>query len=239
MNYKNLTIIGTSHISKKSIKEVKEAINNLSPDIIAIELDKRRLPALLEKKKNKGKNSLPSISNIKYVGLQGYLFSLLGAWVEKKLGKITGVSPGDEMLTAYNLAKKQKIGLALVDQDIQITLKRFSKTLTWKEKWNFLVDLTKAVFGFKDKRVKAFDISGVPEDELVKELINLVKQRYPSIYKVLIYERNKVISKNLFILMQKHKKIVAVLGAGHKKDVIEMIKDREAFSLSQKIKQNT
>ena len=232
MDYKNLSIVGTSHISKKSIKEVKDAINTLSPDIIAIELDRRRLPALLEKKKNKNKNKIPSIYNIKYIGLQGYLFSLLGAWVEKKLGKVTGVSPGDEMLTAYHLAKKQKIKLALVDQDIQITLKRLSKTLTWKEKWNFLVDLTKAAFGFKDKYVKSFDIAGVPEDELVKELINLVKQRYPSIYQVLIYERNKVISKNLFILMQNHKKVVAVLGAGHKEDVIEMIKDREIIDFA-------
>ncbi|MCK5107408.1 MAG: TraB/GumN family protein [Nanoarchaeota archaeon] len=232
MDYKNLTIVGTSHISKKSIKAVKEAIASISPDMVAIELDKRRLPALIEKKKNKS-NSLPSITNIKYIGVQGYLFSLLGAYVERKLGNITGVSPGDEMLTAYKIAKKEKRKLALVDQDIQITLKRLSKSITLKERWHFFVDIIKALFGIKDKLVKGFDIAGVPEEELIQEILKIVKARYPSIYKVLIYERNKVISKNLFILMQNHKKVVAVLGAGHKEEVIEMIKDREILHFAQ------
>jgi len=42
MKYKNLTIIGTSHIARQSLEEVKSAIEKIKPDIIAIELDRKR-----------------------------------------------------------------------------------------------------------------------------------------------------------------------------------------------------
>ena len=53
MKYKNLTIIGTSHIAKQSLDEVKDAIEGEKPDIIALELDKQRLYALMQAKKEK------------------------------------------------------------------------------------------------------------------------------------------------------------------------------------------
>ena len=68
---------------------------------------------------------------------------MIGAGAGKKLGKMVGVAPGSEMKKAVRLAKKNKIKLALIDQDIEITLKRFSKSLTWCEKWNFSVDVIK------------------------------------------------------------------------------------------------
>ena len=51
MQYNNLSIIGTSHISKHSVEEVKDHILTKNPDIIAIELDRSRAHALLSKKK--------------------------------------------------------------------------------------------------------------------------------------------------------------------------------------------
>ena len=86
---------------------------------------------------------------IRHIGLKGFIFSLLGAWAEKKLGKLVGVAPGSEMKQAILLARKNKIELALVDQDIAITLQRLSKAITWKEKWNFAADVFKAMFSGK------------------------------------------------------------------------------------------
>ncbi len=232
MKYKNLTIIGTSHIAKQSINQVKEAIESQKPEIIGIELDQKRLYGLL----HKGKRSI-NLKDIFKVGIKGFIFSLIGAWAEKKLGKVVGVKPGAEMLTAVKLAKKHKIKLALIDQDIEITLKRLSQEITWKEKFNFLVDIIKAVI-FRKKEID-FDLTKVPDEKIIKKLIAKVKKRYPSIYKVLIKERNKIIARNLFHLIQNNKKILAIIGAGHEKEVIELIKDQEAISYSFKIKQNT
>src|SRR3989344_985967 len=104
MNYKNLVFLGTSHIAKQSLDEVKKYIEEEKPDIIALELDKRRLHALV----SKGPRKI-ELSNIKRIGFKGFLFSLFGAWAEKKLGKLVGVSPGAEMRQAIRIAKKQGI----------------------------------------------------------------------------------------------------------------------------------
>ena len=53
MQYKNLSIIGTSHIAKQSMDEVTHKIEALLPDIVAIELDKNRFNALLSESKHK------------------------------------------------------------------------------------------------------------------------------------------------------------------------------------------
>ena len=57
MKYKNLTIIGTSHISPKSVKQVKDKIKELKPEIIAVELDRKRHHALTTKTNNKIKGN--------------------------------------------------------------------------------------------------------------------------------------------------------------------------------------
>ena len=216
--YTNLVIIGSSHIAAESIKEVKKAVKEENPDIIALELDKKRYYALLSKKKSKF-----SFSDIRRVGLKGFIFAVIGAWAEKKLGEYVGISPGAEMITAIRLAKENKKQIAFIDQDIEITLRRFSDELTWKEKWSFVVDIIKAPF---EKKKIRFDLRTVPSKKIIKELIEQVKHRYPNVYKVLIDERNKIMAANLSKLIASHpdKKIVAVVGAGHEEEIMGMVK---------------
>jgi len=219
MKYKNLTIIGTSHIAKQSLDEVKKAIEEGKPGIIALELDKGRLYALMSSKKEKIR-----IYNIFRVGFKGFLFSLIGAWAEKRLGEYVGVMPGSEMKRAVRLARKNKAKIALIDQEIEITLKRLSKSLTWREKWNFIVDVFKAVV-LRKKEVE-FDLRTVPSKKLINKLVNKVKKRYPNIYNVLVKERNEVMAKKLVRLMKakEGERILAIVGAGHEEDIIDLIK---------------
>ena len=227
MKYKNLTIVGTSHIAKQSMDEVKKAIENEKPDIVALELDRKRLYALMHGKKGKIR-----LYDIKKVGFKGFIFSLIGAWAERKLGEIVMVEPGSEMKEAINAARKNKIRIALIDQDIELTLQKFSKSLTWKEKWNFLVDVIKAVV-LRKKEVE-FDLRTVPDKKIIDKLIKKVKDRYPSIYYVLIEERNKVMGRNLRKLMDQHpdEKILAVVGAGHEEGIIKAVRSMESISYS-------
>jgi pheromone shutdown-related protein TraB len=219
MKFKNLTIIGTSHIAKQSIKEVQIVILKEEPDIVALELDKRRLTALLSEKKSK-----ITIKDIKHVGLKGWIFSIIGAWVEKKLGDQVGVSPGSDMVAAFKAARKAKAKVALIDQDIEITLKHFSKELSWREKWNFFIDIIKGLV-FRKTDI-GFDLSTVPTQATISKLIKQVKKRYPNIYKVLIVERNQVMASNLTSLLIQFPddKIVAIVGAGHEKDILDIVK---------------
>ena len=212
-------IMGTSHIAKESLIEVENTIEEQKPDFIALELDQKRYHALLYNKKGPIR-----LKQIREIGIKGFLFSLIGAFIEKKLGEYVGVAPGSEMITAIKLAKKNKIQIALIDQDIDITLKRFSKTLSWKEKWNFVVDIVKGLI-FRKKEVD-FDLTKVPSKKVIDILIKKVKSRYPNIYKVLIEERNQVMASKLNQLIMKNpdKKILAIVGAGHGEEIINLIK---------------
>ncbi len=216
--FKNISIIGTSHISPESIKEVTKKITEIKPEIIALELDKKRYSSLLSKTRKL------KFSDIKSLGFKGFLFNLIGAWIEKKLGKYTGVAPGSEMKTAIKLAKKIKARIALIDQDIQITIKRLMKEITWKEKFTFIKEIFTSLFSKKNK-IK-FDLKKVPSQKLVNKLLKKIKKSYPSFYKILVKDRNKVLAKNLYNLsiLYPNKKILAIIGAGHEKQVLGELK---------------
>jgi pheromone shutdown protein TraB len=121
----------------------------------------------------------------------------------------------------------------LIDQDISITLKRFSQKFSWKEKFRLVKDIFKS-FVMPKKMMKkygitTFDLHKVPDQSVINKLTGYLKDNYPNIHQVLIVERNKVIANNLYKLSNFYpdKKIIAVLGAGHVDDVIDLIKDFE------------
>lgn len=220
----NLTIIGTSHIAKQSVNEIKKAIEDTKPNIVAVELDFNRAVALMQKQKSK-----ISLTDILQIGIKGYIFVKIGQIVQQKLGKMVGVSPGSEMKTAMELAKKYDLEVSFIDQPIQITLKKFSKTLTWKEKFRFVGDIIKGLL-FPKRQIKElgldqFDLTKVPESDVIEKMMEQTKGRYPSVYKTLVDDRNKYMVRSLVKLMRKNpeKKILAVVGAGHKKGMEELL----------------
>jgi len=221
MNYKNLTILGTSHIARQSLEQVKSAIEAYKPDILALELDKRRLIALFSKRPRK-----PYYGDIRAIGLQGFIFNLIGAFVEKRLGKMVGVKPGSEMKLAYQIAQQKKLRVALIDQRIEVTLRNFSEKFTWQEKFRFLFDILKGFF--VRRPLVRIDLTKVPEEKLIKQMIKQVKKRYPNFYKVLVEDRNKVMANNLAALMKMFpdKRILAIVGAGHEKELINLVKQK-------------
>ncbi len=220
MQHKNLRIVGTSHISRDSINEVKAAFQDYKPNIVAIELDKRRLYALLHNLEAKA-----SLSDIKRIGFKGFLFVLIGGWLQRKLGEYVGVSPGSELKTAVQLAQESNAKLALIDRDIEITMKRFSECFGWKEKLNLIRDLILSPFS---KKVK-IDLSKVPEKTLIKKLMKETKKSYPGIYKALVEERNEIMAANLMLIMKHNpeSRILAIMGAGHEDEVLRIIKAGE------------
>ena len=216
-HYKNLTIVGTSHISPESVKLVERIILDEQPEIVALELDKLRFASLISGKKKKLK-----LADIKSFGLKLFLINFIGAWLEKKLGELVGTPPGSEMLKAVQTAKKIKCDIALIDRDIRITLKRLLKNLTWREKLKFPWDIIKGLI--LRKPIVKFDLRKVPSNKIIETLLKKVKKDYPSFYQVLIEERNVVMSQNLYKLMSLNKPIVAVIGAGHEKEILRLIK---------------
>src|SRR3989344_5146169 len=142
--FQNLILVGTSHIAKQSIGEVDTIISREKPEVVALELDKGRFYALINNLKGR-----ISFRDIKLIGFKGYVFARIGEFVERKFGSKVGISPGQEMLKAAEVATKNKCKIALIDQKIEVTLKNFSKEITWKEKFRFFSDMIKGIFSKK------------------------------------------------------------------------------------------
>ena len=208
-----LIILGTSHIANKSIKSVKEKFEEYNPDIIALELDYSRVIAL----KNKVKRP-KNITLLKMLGVKGFLFYIIGELIQQKLGKIVNIQPGAEMLTALRLAEKNNKKVALIDRDIQITLKRFSKHFQKREALKMVFDLIKGLF---KKTELELDLTTVPSQDVIDLVLKQTKDNYPSLYKVLIDERDRYMAHKINNLTKVYpeSKILAVVGAGHVKGI--------------------
>jgi pheromone shutdown protein TraB len=212
-------LVGTSHIASQSIREVRRAFEEWTPDVVAVELDPARLHALLTEAK-------PSYSPkmIRVIGVRGYLFALIGSLVQRQLGRIVGVSPGSDMLAAVRLAHKEKRMLLLVDQDLQVTLRRLSKAMGWKELRQFFKDVWDSLV---HKERVTINLNEVPESAFVDRLLELFGSRYPRPYAVLVEERNRHMVRALQAYHERHpeQKILVVVGAGHRAGMLRLLED--------------
>jgi len=220
-----ITIIGTSHISKESIQSIKKFVEEEKPEIIALELDQQRAASLMDNNKRR-----ISINTIPKIGIKGYLFALIGQYIQGKLGKIIGTAPGSDMKTGLLLARKHNLKIALIDQPIEMTLRNFSKSLTWKEKFRFFGDILMGLL-FPKRQIQKYgldkiDLKKVPEKEVIKKMMNELKERFPNVYKSLVSDRNKYMIKNLIGLQRANpdKKILVIVGAGHEDGMKELLR---------------
>ncbi|MEM3373692.1 MAG: TraB domain-containing protein [Candidatus Woesearchaeota archaeon] len=241
ITFHNIHLVGTSHVSKESITKIRKAFE-INPDIVAIELDENRainleynieiehknennkLKNIKDKEKKKSKKK--DFALIKEIGLLGFLFYKLGESLQKKYGDILNVNPGLDMYEAIKLAKEKNIPIYFIDRDIKFTLSRFSKKIKKRELLKIFFEFLFYPFAtiFKKEKIN-FDISKIPDQELIDYVLTETKKSYPSIYKVLIDERDLYMAKKLFILSNKYsdKIIIAVIGAGHVKGILNYL----------------
>jgi pheromone shutdown-related protein TraB len=219
-NYRNpglssgsrIILIGTAHVSEKSVAEVNEVIDREKPDIVAVELCKGRYKAL------KGEDEVKEI-NIKEMLSSGkfyyFLLNWLLAYVQKKIGADTGTKPGAEMLSAIEKAEKSGARVALIDRDIQVTLGRFWNKMSFLEKLKLFGSLVAATLGFGTKEI---DMDTVTQEDVVTQLVSELRKVAPSAASVLLDERDIFMAKNL-IDLSREGKVVAVVGAGHREGI--------------------
>ncbi len=112
-NGKQITLIGTAHVSQGSVDEVVQAIDEMQPDRVCVELDTGRFQAKTE---NKGWENL----NLKTILKENKGFLLLANMAlssyQKRLGQQTGVAPGDEIMMAASIAKEKDIPVSFCDR---------------------------------------------------------------------------------------------------------------------------
>lgn len=205
---RKIVLIGTAHVSKESIAEVKNEIESLKPDCVAVELDEKRYNSMMDPESWKNLDIVKVLKR-----REGFLMlaNLVLSSFQKRMGKNVGVKPGDEMLAAINCAKENNILFTLVDRPIQVTLRRaWAKNSLWG-KCKLLASMI----------ASAFDNEEISEDEIEKlksgnEMDSMMKELseyLPSVKEVLIDERDRYLASHIW--ESEGNTIVAVLGAGH------------------------
>lgn len=219
----NIILVGTAHISKDSVNEVKKVIEEFKPDIVAVELCQRRYEAITKKDKweNTPVTQLLKGNNSYFLLAQTFLSS-----IQRKLGKEYGVEPGSEMIAALKVAKKYKLEVALVDRDISVTLKRAWRKMGFREKFRLIWEFLKAIVGYDEEEMEDLDLKELMDQDVISTLMEEFKEIAPSVADVLITERDKYISKKI-LNESKKGKVVAVVGAGHLKGIQDHLKKKK------------
>ena len=138
-------VVGTAHVSEESVREVEDAIETERPDVVAVELDEGRYRQL--------KGGEPDDIEPGDLLRGNTVFQFIAYWmlsyVQTRLGEKFDVSPGADMLSAVETAERLGIDVALVDRDINETMRRFWSAMGPIEKLRMIGGLA---FGIGDSR---------------------------------------------------------------------------------------
>lgn len=207
-----LRLLGTAHIATASVEAVMEQIAVYQPDIVAVELCQGRYETLISDRRLDKEGLLKVVKEGKAPMV--LLQSMLSA-EQRKLGLDEGQQPGAELLAAVNIGKEAGCEIALVDRDIQVTLRRAWRKMKFREKWRLLRSLLED----DDEDEDEVDVNELLRDsDMLSSMMEELKEFSPGAGTVLIDERDAYISGKLAGL-DPNKKVLAVLGAGHLKGV--------------------
>ncbi len=224
MASESLEIIGTAHVSEKSVEKVKATILEKKPDVVAVELDLNRYTNLLNEKTGKTppKQEFEIKKLIKGDNLTLFLVSGFLSYMQRRIGDDVGVKPGSEMMAAVEAADEIGAKVALIDRDITITLNRALNKMSFVEKMKFVYGLISSFFT-KDEEIE--DIESITEGDALEEVMKYFQEMSPKAYDVLVNERDKYMAQMLLDIPEEN--IVAVVGAGHKEGITKYINDPE------------
>jgi len=203
-----LRLLGTAHIATASVEAVNTQIAEFKPDIVAVELCQGRYDTLVNERRLDNEGLLKVIKEGKAPMI--LLQSMLGA-EQRKLGLDEGQQPGAELLAAVQTARAAGCEVALVDRDIQVTLRRAWKRMRFKEKRQLMMSL----LGDEEEDDDDLDVNDLLQDaDLLSSMMQELKGFSPGAGEVLIDERDAYIAGKLQALPT-DKRVLAVLGAGH------------------------
>ncbi|MFD1527201.1 TraB/GumN family protein [Halolamina salina] len=142
----SVRVVGTAHVSAESVREVEETIEEERPDVVAVELDEGRYSQM----RGEEPEDLTAGDLLEGNTVFQFLAYWMLSYVQARMGDRFDIQPGAEMLAAVETAEDLGIELALVDRDIQETIRRFWARMSLFEKLRVVGSLA---FGITDPRI--------------------------------------------------------------------------------------
>ncbi|OPL15092.1 MAG: conjugal transfer protein TraB [Firmicutes bacterium ML8_F2] len=205
---RQVILVGTAHVSKKSVEEVKDVIEKEKPDTVCIELCQSRYQSITDV--NRWQNT-----DVVKIIREGRALLLLANMVlssyQKRLGKKFGINPGQEMIQAIKSAEETGASLCLADRDIQTTMLRLWRSTGLWGKLKLFFQLLMSIF--VDEELTEEDMEKMKNKDMLSAALDELSGAFPQLKSIIIDERDQYLAYK--IKSAPGEKIVAVLGAGH------------------------
>jgi pheromone shutdown-related protein TraB len=213
---KDIYLVGTAHVSQKSVTEVIETIQALKPDTVAVELCPPRYQAMTRPDHWRQMDIVKVIKEKKALFL---LAQLILSSFYRRLGQQLGVQPGAEMMAGIAEAKAIDAELVLADRPIDITLKRVWGYLGWWQKLKMIFHLLSGVI-FSEE-IDQEMVEDMLEKDQLETLLTEFTAGFPEVKTRLIDERDIYLAQKL--RQAPGPCIVGVVGAGHIEGIVREI----------------
>lgn len=201
-------LLGTAHVSQASVDLVKDALHELKPDSVAVELCASRYQTLRDPDRWRNTDIVEVIKKGKGNLL---LAQLLLASFQKKIGKQLGVKPGAEMMQAMETSQELDIPTVLADRDVGTTLRRTWRRLSW---WSLGKLFFSSLFGiFESAEISKEEVERLKRSDALEEALKELSQHLPEVGETLVDERDRYLAAKIF--SAPGDRVVAVVGAGH------------------------
>ncbi len=226
LNGRSLILIGTAHVSRKSAAEVKEIIEAEKPDTVCVELCQARYQAITDTDRWRKTDIVKIIRERKAMLL---LANLVLSSYQKRLAKKFGIEPGQEMIQGIKSAEETGAALCLADRDIQVTMLRLWRNISFWDKIKLFFQLFLSIF--YEEELSEEMLEELKNKDMLSAALEELSRSLPRLKSILIDERDKYLAQK--IKSAPGNKVVAVLGAGHIpgiKNVLSRDHDLEALS---------
>jgi pheromone shutdown-related protein TraB len=226
---KEIILIGTAHVSKQSVEQVKEVIDREQPDSVCIELDDQRFKSIMEGSKWREMDIFKVIKEKKATLL---LMNLAISSFQNRLAKQFDTKPGQEMIQGIESAKEIGAELVLADRNIQITFSRIWNNVSFWGKGQLLTSIIYSIFN--KESISEEELEKMKTQDTLNASLAEISEAFPRLKKPLIDERDQYLAQK--IKEAPGKKVVAVLGAAHVPGITKEIHNDQDLEALTKIK---
>jgi pheromone shutdown-related protein TraB len=232
LNGKDIHLIGTAHVSRESIDEVKAAIREEKPGMVCVELDQGRYAAITQQDNWERLN----VSKVLREG-KGFLLiaNIVLAGFQRRLGNELGVKPGEEMIAALNTAHEMGIACKLCDREVQITFRRAWTSCSLWSKCKLLATLLSSAF--VTEKLSADEIEKLKNNNELDSMMTELANYLPIVKEILIDERDRYLAAKIWAAANdtavnmsdggmaggNNDSILAVVGAGHLRGIQDQL----------------
>lgn len=206
---KQVTLIGTAHISRESAELVQQVIAYEQPDTVCVELCPARLQSLRDQEAWRNMDIVKVIREKKTFVL--FLNFLLTS-VQRRMARNMDVKPGLEMLAAIDAAESQWARTEVIDRDVRTTLTRVWRLMGFWTRMKLFSQILGSLFE-EETEISAEQVEALKQKGALEILLDEMGQILPGVKKYLIDERDLYMVAK--IRQAPGQKLVAVVGAGH------------------------